>query len=367
MAEVKSTSVFEQPGAKADVVLLIPALNPDRHLLQLLQELQTCWHGPVLLVDDGSDRAARETVFPAAVAMGCRLVTHVVNLGKGRALKTGFNAALQLWPDLTGVVTADADGQHLPVDICAVADALRAHSDSLVLGCRDFNTPDVPRPNRFGNKTTCQVMRFMCGVSVSDTQTGLRGISADFMRTLMRVDGEGFAFETQMLLETRTRSVPIFEVPIATVYQKQDRVSHFNPLTDSLRIYALFFKFCTASLAGSLVDLVLFAILCALLGTAGWAITASTVLARACSALVNFLLNRHVVFRAGDTAHSAVRYAILCVLQAAASAALVTGLHLLAPGVPAVLVKVIVDVALFFISFQVQRRWIFVPERKVSK
>ncbi len=358
------TPCFGTDETGTDVVLLIPALNPDYHLLQLLEELKGCWRGPVLLVDDGSSQKAREEIFPAAAAMGCQVVTHAVNLGKGRALKTGFNAALLRWPQLVGVVTADADGQHLPADICAMAEAMRAHPDALILGCRNFDTPDVPAPNKFGNKTTCRVMKFMCGVSVSDTQTGLRGISADFMRGLMRVDGEGFAFETQMLLETRMREIPIVEVPIATVYQKQDRVSHFNPLKDSVRIYALFFKFCTASLAGSLVDLVLFAVLCALLGTAGWAISVSTVLARAVSALVNFLLNRHVVFRSGDTKSSAVRYAILCVLQAAASAALVTVLHALLPMLPAVLIKVVVDVTLFFISFQIQRNWIFVSQKK---
>jgi len=96
------------------VALLIPALEPDSHLLELLQSLKDRWAGPILLVDDGSSPAARERIFSAAEAMGCAVARHARNLGKGRALKTGFNQCLLRWPDLLGAVTADADGQHLP-------------------------------------------------------------------------------------------------------------------------------------------------------------------------------------------------------------------------------------------------------------
>lgn len=345
-----------------DVILLIPAVDPDEHLLTLLRALESKWNGPVLLVDDGSGQQARNDIFPEAERMGCTVVRHACNMGKGRALKTGFNECLNRWPDLVGVVTADADGQHLVKDICACREALIQHPDSLVLGCRDFSAENVPWKSEFGNRITRTVMRLLCGVGVSDTQTGLRGISASFMRRLLTVSGERFDFETNMLLETRTAEVVIEEVTIATVYLEQNRASHFHPLRDSLQIYALLLKFCGASLAGFLVDIGAFAAISALirpLPLGNMAITVATVCARILSACVNYLLNHKVVFQSSKRlSGSALRYALLCVVQMMVSAALVTWAAGMLPISP-VACKIVIDFLLFFVSFQIQRRWIF--------
>ena len=94
-------------------VVLIPSLNPDEKLIRLLEGLHELDIRDILLVDDGSKPETKH-YFEQARQMGCRVVTHAVNLGKGRALKTGFNAFLNLFPDRPGVVMADADGQHSP-------------------------------------------------------------------------------------------------------------------------------------------------------------------------------------------------------------------------------------------------------------
>ncbi len=346
------------------VVLLIPALNPEERLLELLEKMQDCWQGEVVLIDDGSEASAKENIFARAREAGAIVLSHACNLGKGRALKTGFNECLNRWSDLLGVVTADADGQHTPEDICACAEALRAHPDSLIMGCRDFDSKDVPARSSFGNRITRSVMKFLCGVSVTDTQTGLRGIPAGFMRSLLAVGGERFEFETNMLLETKTYGVSIVEVPIQTVYLEQNRASHFNPLKDSLKIYSLFGKFIVSSLAGFVVDILLFGLLCSLIeNIAGrdwmWRISLATVLARICSALVNFMLNRKMVFQSQRKGTGCMaRYALLCVVQMFASAGLVT---LIASAIPvsAVAIKIVVDMVLFLLSFQIQRRWVF--------
>ena len=348
-----------------EVILLIPALDPDQHLLDFLDELMKRWQGPVVLVDDGSGEAAVNDIFPAAKAMAgdaCVVVRHACNLGKGRALKTGFNEVLNRWPGAAGVITADADGQHRPEDIIKCADRLRKNPDALTLGCRDFHEENVPFKSRAGNRITRCFMRFLCGVNVSDTQTGLRAIPTAFMKSLMNVSGERFDFETNMLLEARTESVAIEEQTIDTVYIEQNRASHFNPFTDSIRIYSLLLKFCSSSFIGFIADIVLFTLFIrafSVLGLGAWLITACTVAARVLSAGINFTLNRTMVFRSRQNAGtSAVKYALLCVLQMAASAALVTS----AAGVftvSTVVLKVIVDFVLFLISFQIQRSIVF--------
>jgi len=347
-------------GKTEDVALLIPALNPDGHLLALLEKMAAFWEGPVLLVDDGSDAAAKEEIFPAAEAMGCVVVHHDHNRGKGRALKTGFQECLARWPGLTGAVTADADGQHLPEDIAACALRLKEAPNALVLGCRDFSDPKVPQRSMIGNRFTRIFMRLFCGVGVTDTQTGLRGIPSGFMKKLLTTDGEGFDFETNMLLETKTCGVPIVEQSIQTVYLQQNRASHFQPIRDSVRIYAVLFKFCASSLVGFCLDITAFAILSRLFVPMGaTAIAAATVVARVIMTGVNYFMNRQLVFQSRERVRSsAVRYGILCVALMAASAFAVTVIHN-ATHLSPVGIKMAVDSLLFFVSFHVQRYWVF--------
>lgn len=233
-----------------DIVLLIPALNPGSHLVKLIDELAPVWNRPIVIVDDGSSQTSRDVVFPILRAMGCDVISHAVNLGKGRALKYGFNYILGAYPEALGAVTADADGQHAIPDIIACAEALASSPEPLplVLGCRDFNDPKVPRKSMLGNKITRSFMRIMNGVKVTDTQTGLRAIPREFMKYLMNVPGERFEFETNMLIAARESSTRIAEVPIQTVYIEDNRSTHFDPFRDSVRIYLVLLKACRKKL-----------------------------------------------------------------------------------------------------------------------
>lgn len=364
---------------EAPVALVIPAFEPTMCLAELLEQLAPSWCGPVVVVDDGSTTSeARAALDTVRALPGVTLLAHERNRGKGAALKTAFaHLAAALAPagrpdvapaagGLVGVVTADADGQHLPADILAVAEALRVHPDALVLGCRDFGREGIPARSLAGNRAMCVAMRVFCGVSVSDTQTGLRGIPLAFARELLAVRGDGYEFETTMLVEASRGGIPFVEVPITTVYEGKNEVSHFNPVLDSLRVTAVlvgaFAKYAVSSVASSLVDWLAFAALMALLAHAplgGWTIAVSTLGARVISAAFNFVTNRRVVFKAhGNARRSAARYAALCVACVCASAALVTLVSRVLP-VPAIAVKPVVDTALFFVNYRVQQAWVF--------
>ena len=151
-------------------VVLIPAYKPDERLIDLTRELIVDNGLDVLLVDDGGQETFRH-IFDACRELGAEVAVHAVNMGKGRALKTGINAAMLKWPDMAGIVTADADGQHTPGDILRLIDALHEHPDKLVLGSREF-TGDVPFKSRWGNRITRFVYALASGVKVGDTQTG---------------------------------------------------------------------------------------------------------------------------------------------------------------------------------------------------
>ena len=352
-----------------EIPVIIPSLEPDDRFLPLLAALCEKGIQNIVVVDDGSGPRYAEIFACAQKTYGVTLLRHAVNLGKGRALKDAFNYCIQQWPDAPGCVTADSDGQHSPECILACTQALCQNPEHLILGVRDFSVEQVPFTSRWGNRITCMVFGALCGVKISDTQTGLRGIPTAFMKTLMTVPGERFEFETNMLIESR-EAVPVFEVPIQTIYDSRtNHTTHFNPLRDSVRIYAIFAKFLLSSLSSTLVDLSLFQLLVWLLQgiLQGWYITVATVGARLASAVFNFRCNQKLVFRSKrSTVSAGVRYAALCCVQTIASAALVTWLYGWWGGAE-LLVKILVDSLLFFISFQIQRAFVFGSAQKASE
>ena len=351
---------------RACVAIIIPALNPDEKLLRLLSDLKAHGFSHILLINDGSRDDCTHYFDTATNEYGCRVFTHGVNLGKGRALKDAFNLILTEFPDCIGAVTVDADGQHTVKDTAACAKALVEHPDALVLGCRNFKEANIPPRSRFGNVVTCHTIRLLCGIKVSDTQTGLRGISKEFMKKLLSVKGERFEFELNMLIEAKSAGISFFEVPISTIYIEENASSHFNPLLDSIRIYSVFLKFILSSLSSFLVDIILFSILTALLRGVlpGMHIILATVGARVLSSLFNFVINKHNVFdQTAPSARMLMRYIILCVIQLSLSAALVYGGFMLT-NLNERFIKVIVDTVLFLFSFQIQREWVFRPSKK---
>lgn len=349
-------------GNYYEIPIIIPAYEPDEKLLSLVEKLSATEVQHICIVDDGSGEKYQHIFEKVKANEKCFVLTHAVNLGKGRALKTAFNECLIRFPKGMGCVTADSDGQHSPEDIIACMKALADHPDDLILGCRDFTGDDVPKRSSFGNLCTIKVFQFLVGLKISDTQTGLRGISTAFMKQLLEVKGERFEFETNMLMETKEHNIPITEVSIHTIYIEENSSSHFNPIKDSLKIYMMFGKFLFSSLSSSVVDLILFSILCHLLRNVECGIhyiMLSTIMARVFSAVYNFLINYRMVFKSkANISGSAGKYFVLAVCQMSLSAFLVTGIYSLVGGLE-ILVKIPVDVFLFFISFMIQREVVY--------
>ena len=236
------------------VAVLIPAWRPDRALISLVEELRQSGFTRIVVVNDGS-----EPEFDALFAglPDIDLLRHPVNRGKGAALKTGIEHILRTSPEIIGIVTADADGQHLPNDILRVANSLLAHPDSLILGSRGFSG-HVPLRSRFGNTVTRHLLRIVAGLALMDTQTGLRGIPASFAAQLPQLAPNGYEFELEMLLAAREQRIGIHEEPIRTIYEPGNSSSHFNPLRDSFRICHVLLRLAFILFAAAAIDCLVF-------------------------------------------------------------------------------------------------------------
>ena len=312
----------------SDISVIIPAYKPQNAFLEFIKSLAD-FFDRIIIVDDGSGKEYRDLFDKAEKNKNIIVFRHAVNLGKGRSLKDGFNYVLDQYPDSCGVITADADGQHLIDDIRRVADVLRENPDKLVLGCRNFGKDDIPWKSRFGNNLTRKIFAFLCGIHVSDTQTGLRGIPLETLKVLMNSPGERYEYETNMLLECNTNNIGMIEVPITTVYEsKKDHQTHFNPLRDSVAIYKVILIYSLSSILTALIDMVVFV-------AATWqgcGIWEATAVARIFAAFANFLLNKKVVFKAdGNGFKQLGKYILLLITSGTVSAFAVSSLRRIIP------------------------------------
>jgi glycosyltransferase involved in cell wall biosynthesis len=230
------------------MIVLAPVYQPGDHLLTLVDDLrETAPDLHVVVVDDGS-RPACARVLDAAADLGCTVLRHPANRGKGAALKTGFRHIAEAYPG-RHVVCVDADGQHAVADILRVAGHART-TDRTVLGVRRFDG-DVPLRSRVGNAVTRMLFRAATGRGVQDTQTGLRAYPGSLLDWLQSVPGERFEYEMNALLHAARCGHPIDEVVIATTYHDDNASSHFGSITDSVRIYRPLLGFAAASLLSS--------------------------------------------------------------------------------------------------------------------
>ena len=349
--------------------IIIPAYEPDERLLILLADLNQAKVCPVIIVDDGSSEAYRHIFVSAEEIYHAVVLKHEKNYGKGRGLKTAFTFCLKQYAAMVGCITADSDGQHTLASILKCREALFANPRKLILGVRDFTGDTIPLKSSFGNQLTRKVFHILYKVDISDTQTGLRGIPAAYMQRLLDVPGDGFEFETRMLIDAIEKSIGWTEVQIETIYDsKENHGTHFRPIVDSVRIYRVFGfgfgKFAFTGVFSSAIDLLLFQLVCLALRNnkffAGVYVAVATVGARAISSVSNYLLNYFLVF-ASKRKHyqSAVRYFLLAVLQVSISAALTTGLFNLLSADVELFVKIPVDILLWFFSFQIQKRYVY--------
>lgn len=343
--------------------LIIPAYKPGRELLELLEQFRENADFCPVVVDDGSGAEYRE-VFDALPNFAL-LLRHEVNRGKGAALKTAIAYVLAHMPDCALALTADADGQHRYGDVLRVNASAQAHPGALVLGSRRFEG-DVPLRSRLGNGITRQVFAIASGAKVYDTQTGLRAFDRAAMERFLKVSGERYEYEINMLLDAAQSGMPIVEETIETVYLNENSSSHFNPFKDSLKIYMCIFKFGLSSLLAAVIDYVLVLALSALTAGLGAEVSlaVSVVGARLVSASVNFCVNRRVVFKGNETLGRAIaKYAGLAVCILAANYALMR-LTTIVLHWPLALAKLVVEALLFALSFLVQGRFVYRGSKK---
>ena len=357
--------------------VVIPAYMPDEKMLGVVERLKDKGLRFVV-VDDGSGEDYRE-IFDRLERDNPEdlvLLRHETNLGKGRAMKTAFEYLYENADHGDGLVTVDADGQHLPEDVEKVVEVWEEHPESLVLGSRHF-TGNVPFRNKTGNGMIRTIFAVATGVRVYDTQTGLRAFSVSRIPEMLKLKGDRYDYEMSQLLYAAKERIEIVEAPIETVYISGNKSSHYKVLKDSLRISKMVFFFMLASFLSFLVDygtlLGSTAIMCSFRSAVSFdnGITClpifgkmidvhliALILGRLLGSTCNFLLNRNVVFRTGSK-RTIIKYAVVIVTLLTANFLMLTLLTKGTNPIPLWIAQLLVQATLYPINFMLQRVVVF--------
>ena len=364
--------------AVQEAAILIPSLEPDDRLPAYIRNLSKAGFGRIVVVDDGSGEEYQSVFREVETIERTIVLHHDINHGKGVALKTGYQYILDHLPDVKRIITADADGQHTVQDCIHLIGKLDENKTAVFLGSRDFNLPNIPPKSRSGNKITSTVFKILYGVWLPDTQTGLRVFSREYLPFMLKVSGERYEYEMRVLIACATAKVPLIPVTIETIYENGNEGTHFHPIRDSYRIYKVilggFVKFMGVSMICFLTDQLLFNFfrgwLFPLLGiklnvNLLWGLSLDNTslanyTARFFSAILNFRLNRDLVFKVKSQKGTALRYAVTAVGIIILSTLGIKGLSLI--GMAPWLSKILVDTILYFLSYRVQQQWVFKEE-----
>lgn len=336
-------------------IALIPSYCPDERLITLVKSFCAEDWIPVI-VNDGSP-SEYDTFFQACEPYAV-ILYQPENKGKGTALKNGLLWIKENMTDEAVVTTVDSDGQHTVEDASRCAHLAVKHLDSLILGMRNFDQMQVPFKSKAGNKLTEKAFRFVTGKTIHDTQTGLRSFSTNLIPFLLMVNGNRYEYEMNVLLQCADRNIPMMEVEIQTIYEGNNKSSHFHVLRDSFLIYRQLFSFILSSLSSFFLDYLLY-VLFSIALHGKHAYLYANLLARAISSLFNFELNRKLVFHS-DEEHmkSFVKYMFL------AAGILICNMTLLYLFIDklhmnAYLAKICTEAFLFTVSWMVQKSFVY--------
>lgn len=216
-----------------EVCVLLPTYNNDQTLKDIiLRTLTFCRN--IIIVNDGSTDHTTEilSLFPSI-----HCVHHIRNMGKGNAIKTGFEKARAL--GYRSVITMDSDGQHYPEDIPYFLNAINLEPNTIFVGDRNMARAGIPNRSSFGNRFSNFWFKVDTGITLPDTQSGYRVYPIHLMQSIQLITWK-FEFEVEILVKAAWKGIVVKSLPVRVYYPPGHlRVSHFRPFQDFTRISIL--------------------------------------------------------------------------------------------------------------------------------
>ena len=210
-------------------IILIPTYNPDKRLTKILKQINKKYQ--TIIVDDGSEN---KEIFKECEKFS-KVISYEENKGKGYAIKTGLKYIKENYQNYV-VVTMDDDMQHKLSDAIKLCDYVNTHSEELAIGRRHWDKT-TPLASRIGNSLTRYMFKKYTGLSIYDTQNGLRAFSYKLTDYMLSIRGKRYEYEMNVLYNLKKNNIKYKEIDIETIYINNNKTSKYKTIKDSLRIY----------------------------------------------------------------------------------------------------------------------------------
>jgi glycosyltransferase involved in cell wall biosynthesis len=196
------------------VCCIIPAYQESRTIKEVVILAQKhC--SRVIVVDDGST----DNTGQIAEENGAKVLRHSRNTGKGAALRTGFEYAFDRGYKI--IITLDGDLQHNPQSIPRFIEKIEEGFDVVVGSRSSTQSDEMPFLRKLSNLITTQILRLFFKVPITDSQSGYRAFRRRVLGAI-QIRDDGFAAETEILIDAQRAGFKISEIPIATNYGDEE-------------------------------------------------------------------------------------------------------------------------------------------------
>ena len=216
------------------ICILIPAYNAQETLGFVLKKIEPFKIDTVVVDDGSSDETKR-----VALKNGAQLLEHPLNLGKGAALRTGFQYILQR--DYQMVITLDADGQHDPSEIPSLLKIFQSVKPDILIASRAAEFGKMTFLRRFWNRLGVKAVARLCHSDITDSQSGFRLIRTEVLKGVDLFTSR-FETELELLINACKRGFSVLSVPIKTQNVDGTGSSHFRPVVDTWLVCKIFLR-----------------------------------------------------------------------------------------------------------------------------
>ncbi|MFC1486057.1 glycosyltransferase [Candidatus Latescibacterota bacterium] len=224
-----------------DISVIMPAFNEGAHLYENIRKTREALHASgyeaeIVVVDDGSldntlteiERAARD--FDDIIA-----VRNPYNMGKGMALRTGFDHARGKL-----IVFLDADLDLDPSQIKGLVDELASGPSDVVVTSKHHPRSHLAYP--FSRKVASigysVIIKLLFGLPLRDTQTGLKIFRREVLdRIFHRILVKRYAYDVELLATAIRFGYRVREIPVVLDFRRDMTWGRIR-VGDVLRIFA---------------------------------------------------------------------------------------------------------------------------------
>ena len=215
-------------------LVVIPAHNEEALLGGVLEDVLRPKLFDILVVDDGSI----DDTYQLAESYPVTVLKNEINMGKGAALKRGFDYAKS--KGYRDIIIADADGQHRVDDLIAIYHRSLSSNADVIIGNRMWHPQNMPWVRRATNISISKALSYVARAYVPDTQCGLK-LLREHMLLDLNISSNKFEVESELLLQAINKGYKIESINISSIYIKGRR-SHIRPFRDTIRFLRFFFK-----------------------------------------------------------------------------------------------------------------------------